>query len=255
MSRYSNCLMVGPDNVPLCRVDLKRAKWYVVNNLASWTKYPEEFKINFKPNGKGACGDPFYLQHKPNRCVVCGKEKSLTKHHVVPYQYRCRFHDRYRCHTSHDVFLLCRDCHSKYEIHAKKLKEELFGDQERLLLDLFEKYRIAVRNASTLLKHKDKIPEEGQRHLKSKIERIGVSTDNKSLAAFLKQFATKNDINNDAIDAKIGFAKLYKEIFDRMSENDLYEFVVKWRKHFVDIMQPKYMLPHWNIYKKIVQND
>ena len=33
-------------------------------------------------------------------------------------------------------------------------------------------------------------------------------------------------------------------------ENELYQFVFNWRKHFIDTMQPKYMPEKWNIYKK-----
>ena len=46
----------------------------------------------------------------------------LTKHHIVPYMYSKWLPIEYKSHNSHDIVLLTRDEHYRYEIEATKLK-------------------------------------------------------------------------------------------------------------------------------------
>jgi hypothetical protein len=57
---------------------------------------------------------PFFLAVKNDRCVVCGQEQNLTRHHVVPQRQKEKLSLEMRRQLSNILFL-CRDCHNRYE--------------------------------------------------------------------------------------------------------------------------------------------
>lgn len=61
--------------------------------------------------GAGHAGDAFHLAAKVNQCVVCGSQDSLKRMYIVPRMFRRLFPVGAKCHTSHDVVLLCAPCH------------------------------------------------------------------------------------------------------------------------------------------------
>lgn len=112
---YENCKMLAPSGEHLCYCDNKKMNWYITKNLA--IKVSENvFKLTFKPNGVG-CIDAdntvseFYTITRDNCCVVCGKKKDYMRFHVVPVSYRQFLPNILKSHKSHDVVLLCADCH------------------------------------------------------------------------------------------------------------------------------------------------
>lgn len=46
-----------------------------------------------------------------NRCVVCGATRDYTRYHVVPAAYRKHLPAAIKAHRSHDIVLVCVDCH------------------------------------------------------------------------------------------------------------------------------------------------
>lgn len=115
---YENCLILAPDDEPLCRCDKKKIDWYLSRNLAEVLQEdPAIIRLTFQPNGRGVSagkGDPqvdnlYYVDYKPgkrNQCVVCGAEENYMRFHIVPSKYRCFFPEKYKAHRSHDILLL-----------------------------------------------------------------------------------------------------------------------------------------------------
>ena len=80
-------------------------------------------RLNFEPNGHIDTNDAFSFENRENKCVKCGPEESLCSHHVVPKVYRRWFPNEYKDRNSHDIVVMCRDCHSDYENQALKAAE------------------------------------------------------------------------------------------------------------------------------------
>lgn len=53
----------------------------------------------------------FYMSSRANRCVSCGEESHYLKYKVVPACYRRHLPIYMKSHRSHDIVLLCIDCH------------------------------------------------------------------------------------------------------------------------------------------------
>jgi hypothetical protein len=111
---YSNIAVLHPSGYLMCYVSRKKATWYLERKLAEVvSENPLKLQLLFKPRGNGNVDDPYGLMVKENRCVVCGIQYNLTKHHIIPYCYRQYFPKEYKEYQSHDVVLLCTKCHRR----------------------------------------------------------------------------------------------------------------------------------------------
>lgn len=117
---YENYSLFHPDGTLMCFCSAKRANWYFDRGLAEQTG-PKEFKLTFQPRGYG---DPnVLLGNRDNICVITGERDNLTKHHVVPAQFRRLFPIAYKDKNSMDLLLLTREAHNDYERHATEFKQ------------------------------------------------------------------------------------------------------------------------------------
>lgn len=57
---------------------------------------------------------PFFMEVKNDRCVVCGTDHDLTRHHVVPRRHKRKLPETIRRRLS-NVLFVCRECHDRYE--------------------------------------------------------------------------------------------------------------------------------------------
>jgi hypothetical protein len=57
---------------------------------------------------------PFFMEVKNDRCVVCGKDHNLTRHHVVPQRHKRKIPIEMRRRISNILFV-CVECHHHYE--------------------------------------------------------------------------------------------------------------------------------------------
>ena len=57
-----------------------------------------------------------------NRCVGCGESGHYLRYHIVPSCYRRHFPLPLKSHRSHDIVLLCIDCHEQAHRAAERLK-------------------------------------------------------------------------------------------------------------------------------------
>lgn len=240
---YSNCLMLSPEGIAMCRTGKRRAEWYVDRGLARLvSRNPYTIQLLFQPQGLGKHNDPFYLEEKHNVCVVCGRTEELTKHHCVPRCFRRYFPEELKDNASHDVLLLCRYCHDSYEIHAHQLKmqyinwDEGFDDDKRARLR-------AYKSARTLLSHGNRIPVEKAVELMLRVEEFlgyGRSRD-EDLERLVRDGPPEPD-----------HKKLWEEAAKRIPDYE--DFIEQWRLHFVKTMKPKYMPKHWKVVGRIHNN-
>jgi hypothetical protein len=238
---YENCVVKSQHGDVMFYCSRKRANWYLKRKLAEILKEdPLEIRLTFETKGLGNADDPFYLQKRINQCVVCGSvESGLTRHHVIPYCFRRYFPPEIKDHSYHDILPLCTTHHDAYEQRANELKVQLEAEYDAPIhgLWLFDKSYYndlsrCVAHARTLLKHGDKIPLDKQAKMIARIKEV------------LKQ--DEIDLNVVAtIDYKVDVEPQGKLIVERLTNVE--EFIHRWRAHFIESMQPKFMPKHWSI--------
>lgn len=228
---YGNWEVKNPDDEVIFYCSEKVANWYLSRSLATLTQN-KEIKLSFTPRGRGDFGKPL-LHPKENRCVVCGSFEDLTQHHVVPKCYRKHLPERYKTHASYDVVCICVDCHDKYEReYADEFKIELnskYSDDDRKNRDENSVFRLA----SALQSYNDVMPERRKDQIISQIKEILNTDELIDIDELVKEKPTCFTID---------FGKLVVD--DLENYND---FIMKWRKHFVTSMRPKYMPKGWKI--------
>jgi hypothetical protein len=235
---YSNCKLIAPNGVLMCRVAAKRAKWYVERGLAEVVAEEPflEVRLLFTPGGYGNHDDPFYLTEKPNSCVVCGGQENLTKHHCVPSCFRRHFPARYKSHTSRDVLVVCDQCHIRYEFEADKLKQSLLGRVTKAkALDKAPPY------ARTLAYNGHLIPAGRRAEMEAVVALV--TGGDLSLAALEKVYADEGN----------GTRAFFRDYVDSIA--DLGAFVRRWRAHFMTTMEPAFMPLHWNVDDPVYRDE
>lgn len=237
---YSNCKMLSPDGVFMCRMGKKRVDWYVERGLAKIVSFdPYTIQLLFKPNGLGNHEDAYYLAEKENICVVCGCEGDLTKHHALPRCFRRHFPSYLKRYDSHDVLLVCRLCHEQYEIHATELKKKLVGCPNVTSMQEEDVAHIrAIKAAKTLIRYEDKIPCDSALRLMLRIEEYAGDFNDeivKELAGSRFGGYHSSDVWKDAVSEIV----------------DYNEFTKMWRKHFVDVMNPLFLPTYWSTSRDI----
>jgi hypothetical protein len=240
---YGNWKVLAPDGELLNLVLEKRANWYLKRNLAEIVDF-KTIKLNFEPKARKK--DKYVISEKENRCVVCGTKELevLTKHHIVPSEYRKEFPVEIKSRNCHDIVAICRDCHNEYEsVYADELRKDISEKYDvPLNRDKIHDPIIKARKvANVIINHSDVIPDERKRFL-------------------IEQFIKYTDIKNPNIEVFNMYVNKYNnyepkshgEIVVEMLKktNKIDEFTRMWRKHFVDTMKPKYMPKFWSIDRK-----
>lgn len=235
---YDNFKIYHPDGTLMCFCSRKKANWYLNHGLAT---LEDEFKIRltFKPKGYG---DPLeILIGRSNCCVISGTTENLTKHHVIPTQYRQHFDMCYKDKNSCDLVVLCRKEHDMYEDIANDFKVRLYND----FIDISEK---DVTNAwieaksiyNCVNNYYHKLPHDRQIYMTARLEGLIEQwhfTDKELKAKYLKG---SKDYNKIIVD-KIGTINL----------------IILWKLHFLKYGKPQH-LPKWwkpNLIKVINKNN
>lgn len=237
---YGNCQVYSPNDILMFRCDTKKAKWYLDRDLAEIIKEsPLIIKLNFEPKGLGNHNKDFGLSEMSNRCVACGNDEFLTRHHVVPYCYRKFFPLELKEHNFHDVLSLCVPCHEKYERYADELKISLGKEYNSPIngetIDNKELIKYS-KIASTLLRGDiSRIPKERIKEMKCQIKtKFGIKRLTKK--RLLKLSKVKSTI----------LEKSHGEIVIEQI-TDIQSFVEMWRSHFVSNMNCKHLPKNWSI--------
>lgn len=244
---YGNFILRDRFGRDLCRVTEKRAHWYLDRDLGVLvSEEPPIVQLNF--DTKGFSVDSFTLEPKENQCVVCGtKELSdLTKHHVVPYEYRKHFPLVVKSRSSHDIVIVCNDHHSEYEgEHAIHLKRKLLNEVEEADkrdpgYKKRKKLKIASEFSKLLLDDQKNIPLDRFMELVKRIEKYIKKEVTFETLEELADLHIKLNENKKA-DGQLIVEKI----------ENLQDFVIMWRQHFVDTMKPKFLPKGWEIERDI----
>jgi hypothetical protein len=205
---YGNCQVLNPNGDLMFRCLEKRAKWYLNRNLATTlNEDPLIIKLNFQPKGNGERTE--YLKDlRENKCIVCGETnlELLTKHHIIPYEYRKHFPYELKSHSSQYIVVLCADCHEKYENnYAKILKKELYQKYlpEKKAYKNIPKSKKIQGYLNAILNHKNALPSERYFNLVEKVSdsmsffNFTPETEVNEIERYCElKYDIKNEVNN-----------------------------------------------------------
>ncbi|KAI3948837.1 hypothetical protein MKX01_022251 [Papaver californicum] len=116
---YRNCRIYANDGRLLCYCDRRKIDWYLHRDLAKLVEEnPPAIVLLFEPKGRPEDeGNDFYIQRK-----------HYLRYRIIPSCYRVHFPEHLKSHRSHDIVLVCVDCHeiahSAAEKHKKKIAAE-----------------------------------------------------------------------------------------------------------------------------------
>ncbi|BDA45050.1 probable exosome component 10 at N-terminal half [Coccomyxa sp. Obi] len=125
---YENCRMLSMDGAPLSFIDLRKLQWYEARGLAERVSdNPPTIRLLFRHKAADQVtgADAFYGERKLNCCVACGNSDNYLRYRVVPACYRRYFPVHLKSHRSHDVVLLCFDCHQTAHQAAERMKQTI----------------------------------------------------------------------------------------------------------------------------------
>ncbi|KAK2980699.1 hypothetical protein RJ640_011319, partial [Escallonia rubra] len=92
------------------------AAYYVIVIAENLNGFPEDEDNNF------------YTNSKKNICVGCGEGNHYLRYRVIPSCYRIHFPEHLKSHRSHDIVLLCVDCHEVAHAAAEKYKKQISAE-------------------------------------------------------------------------------------------------------------------------------
>lgn len=243
---YGNCSVLPPDSDQVMfRCDSDRREWYLDRGLAAPVEgNPHAIRLTFQPNGPGHAGDPYFLQTFKNRCVVCGATDQLSHHHIVPNCYRKHFPrtSQELGRWMYDVLLLDVACHSRYELRAHELKETISKEYEipsAGISNLTPELIAVMKAAAALYRHGDELPEPKKKHFEGVVKaHLGKETLEKEDCLVWKEI--RRSMNTTPAGLLVA-----------LRIQDLDDFAIRWRRHFIKSMKPAFLPEGWNPDRRI----
>jgi hypothetical protein len=222
---YDNYRIFHPDGNLMCFCSKRKANWYVKNGLA--TQSGTDIHLTFKPKGHGEPVE--VLTGRLNCCVVTGDETNLTKHHVIPTQFRRYFPQGYKDKNSGDLMVMTRSAHDEYEIFANEFKTKLFNDyiteEDKDAIKAWTELRSLVNCKKG--EHFSRLPAPRQVYIELRI--AGLSR--------IWNF-TEDELRHRSVNDVRNFSK---KIVEKIGVINL---IVLWKLHFIKYGRPRH-LPEW----------
>jgi 5-methylcytosine-specific restriction endonuclease McrA len=108
---------------PLLKCTPEKARYYLRKNLAVSINETTHQLITSELEDRfaklyGGTLNPFFLETKNDKCVVCGATMNLTRHHIIPKRHKPHFLKSKLILSN--VLFVCEPCHKKYEKHQPK---------------------------------------------------------------------------------------------------------------------------------------
>lgn len=283
---YDNVTMLDPQGNILSKISRKKGRWYVKRGLANWIREEAEedsnaaylyessstkmvvevdddsefntIQLKFEPKARSEKHE-YGKSFKRNICVACGGTENQMRFYIVPYAYRNLFPKKYKSHISHDVVLLCANCHltcgqqSQYRMNDM---EEKFNVKKKHTTN-FELYK--VRSSSlALMNWRQKIPEEKIAEHESVVRtyflKIGETIQNdEEISKEKLQRAIDVDYQIENPDYIPG----PNLVVESLLGNDLKmeEFIRGWRRFFVDTIHPRHLPTGWSVDYPVMSNE
>lgn len=201
------------------------------------------------PHGRPHGSELYYIQVKENRCVVCGAQECLVRKNIVPHEYRRCFPSEHKNHHSHDVVLLCAECHARTDNVDAKLRRSLADRFDAPLTTS----RVAVdrslhevaKAAKALLSAADRLPPERKLSLQKVVRKHLQIDDDAPLEREHLLRATTVDYRSEN-DAFSSHAEVVVERICRDTDQGPHELERMWRDHFLTHMKPRFLPPMWS---------
>jgi len=240
---YDNCEIYSPDDRLLGHCNFDKFNWYIKKNLAFKLGH-KKLKLKFVP--KDWADYAPNLIKKENICVNCRTDEDLTKHHIIPKCYIKHFPLKIKSNNSHDVVLLCGDCHADYEQEATIIKKEL-GEKYNAPLDTKKEHVQLFKAYSCLLQlmNFQKTPEWDKNQM--------ILNMMYTVETFMPNVTYSNE---DVKELRAKVAKIKSVNHGKLVMKyitDYQEFAEMWRLHFIETVDPTFMPDGWdyktNIYK------
>jgi len=246
---YGNFKVLNQDGNLIFRCGKKKMNWYLGKGLAEIVE-PDTIKLNFETKGPGHMHEAaFYLDDKENKCVVCGSEEELTKHHVVPYCYRKHLDDRYKNKCYYDILILCVKCHIEYERYVHRFREHICLKYDVPINGyppVYDSFLNSVRKCSRIYRvHKDKLPPDRL----SEIENVLFAYFGKSEIS--EDELISGESVNGMISSHVTHGELVISKLSTLQEID--DFFKLWRNHFVKEMNPQHLPDGWTVDRNLLQ--
>lgn len=243
---YGNCLMLSPNGSEMAYVNRRRMDFYLQNQLAVLVSDdPAVFKLNFAPRGEGSTKRSSGLMYMKNRCCVCGITENLTRHHVVPRCYRKYFPLNMKDNLSYEVLPVCVPCHAKYENWADDFKYELSKTYSAPINGNISnsdaKQGLKVKSYFYVLrKYGHKLPERMREKMRRELE------DHLLLIQMTEEeYATAVSLTKKK--HPVGYMTHGELVVSHLrTQQEIMRFIILWRKHFVQKMDPKHLPENWD---------
>lgn len=247
-----------------------KANWYIRKNLVKIIGDKEVQFLN-EPKVKKRPYDKFLSTPIEKICVVCGADDELQKHHVIPSLYRQFMPEVYKSNNHHDVVIICTDHHEYYErTYSNFYRDELselynvptVNELINSKTQIYKNHKLIINKATSLMKYNanmdfDKIVKlsteiiKNTPVLKNHKENFLTESELKRVIRFHRK-ALKS--LGDELDNYIGIKHAKKIVEKCMVDGTLYEFIVNWRRNFVENMNPKFLPEGWDMFKQIADD-
>lgn len=234
---YENLRVLDKDGNLMFRCNRDKAEWYLSRGLAR--KLSEtDFQLTFEPRGRGMASCAYCLEDRRNVCVVCGADRDLSRHHVVPRCYRRHLpRDVKRDH--YDVLLLCVGCHVEYEKRANPLRKSLalrhdapLGDDGGQRAGELRQHKLAW----ALDRYWDKIPPGRRAEMLSELGGLaGGDVGRGDLPGLWRRNSRRRREKREH--GRLVVAGI----------EDVQAFIEQWRAHFLATMKPRFLSDKWTV--------
>lgn len=240
--KYDGYRLQAPDNSFLGFCSKSKFDWYIKQNLVEKVN-DTTIKLNFEPKIKGQYKrfDDFYNHEHAIQCVVCGSKDDLIRFHIIPLEFRRHFPEEMKSHACHDILLLCNNCHYDANYVYGQYRQHLFVKFNLVGDPVFRKLK---NYAGSYLRQKKKnnIKTDQNICVKKLIEYFGHDPSINELEV-LSNHSAFVCMENDTFQI---ISNVGEYIVKKYSDNDsLLKFEEKWRKMFVDNMEPEFLPEHW----------
>lgn len=248
-----------------------KANWYLKRKIV---KIIGEKEVQFlhEPKVKKRPFDAFLSSPIEKICVVCGVDDELQKHHVVPTLYRQFMPEAYKSNNHHDVVIICTDHHEYYErTYSNFFRDELaelynvptVNELINNKTQIYKNHKLIINKANSLLKFNANMD-------MPKIMKLSFEIKNNSpvLRYHTDDILTESELKKviryhrkalkalgDELDNYIGIKHAKKIVEKCIDSGTLYEFIVNWRRNFVENMNPKFLPQGWDIFKKLPDDE
>eukprot|EP00581_Thalassiosira_minuscula_P018593 CAMPEP_0183734656 /NCGR_PEP_ID=MMETSP0737-20130205/44425_1 /TAXON_ID=385413 /ORGANISM="Thalassiosira miniscula, Strain CCMP1093" /LENGTH=420 /DNA_ID=CAMNT_0025968205 /DNA_START=11 /DNA_END=1273 /DNA_ORIENTATION=- len=295
---YDNVYMLDTNRERMCTISMKKAKWYIRKGIAEWSTFKDDdggcdgmdnnntaeeggeeevkcirllFQHN-KPNADRSSDEVLYLQSaKQNVCVACGSDGHHIRHYIVPYSYRTLLPEEYKNHMSHDIVILCPDCHlacerptkrrmkdMEYELRMKLVEED--GAAAEMSPVIEDPHLHHIRGcAIALVKWKDNMPSEKIAGYEKEVrEYLASLCNNNKEDERISLLEAKEELTKAQLQKACSVNYRVKnpnfipgsEVVVRSLNDDgkkIEEFIIDWRKYFLATVNPQHMPTGWRV--------